>query len=242
MASSNFFAITKRDSLARGFRGAMREMKVRIIKRANLDETAKLHPLWGTSSTRSPIPRVIARETRSARQEARAILRDAEQRATEHIEKTKIEAAYRLEAFQDALNESLRGFEEECRALRERDIATQTQSLIPLATRIAEKIIRREVTLSPESVLEIVEKVLYEERARLDLTQPVTVRVHPRMKEFMEHHRARLAALMEHYEVSFVGDDTIDEGGCVLESRHYVFDARISTQLDAIASALSQTS
>ena len=104
-----------------------------------------------------------------------------------------------------------------------------------LAVRIAEKILGRELTLSPEAVIDVVATALGEARSRRHLR----VRVHPGDRPSLLEGRPRLEeVLIEGAILTLVDDDTIPRGGCIIETEVGTIDARLGSQLAAIERAL----
>ena len=109
--------------------------------------------------------------------------------------------------------------------------------LTTLAVRIAERILRRQLDLEPERVADIARGALEEARGRGDLV----MRVHSDDVSVLERERpSLLARLSVSAQLLIRADDTVDRGGCVIESDLGTVDARLDVQLAAIERALGQ--
>ena len=150
--------------------------------------------------------------------------------------------------YADGRAEGLRAASEQCKEYLDRiaDLARHAKvdrdalvqcaehELAALALAIAEKVIRREVSCDPALVLSIAQAAL--EKAVPG--GPVRILVHPDDAELLRSSwpEMRGAALFsQDWEV--VGDEKIERGGCVIETRGGSVDARITTQLRQVAAA-----
>jgi flagellar biosynthesis/type III secretory pathway protein FliH len=125
------------------------------------------------------------------------------------------------------------------RAQLERRIAEAERELMALAVRIAGRILRRDIALAPESVVEIAKAALDDAQGRHDFV----LRAHPDDVALLEAESpGLLARLSVSAHLLIRADDTIERGGCVVESELGVVDARLETQLEAIERALRETS
>jgi len=107
-----------------------------------------------------------------------------------------------------------------------------------LAVRIAERILRRELELRPEVIADVAKAALADARGRHDFV----LRVHPDDVAVLEADKpGLLARLSVSAHILIRADDSIDRGGCVVESEVGVVDARLTTQLAAIERALLES-
>jgi flagellar biosynthesis/type III secretory pathway protein FliH len=108
---------------------------------------------------------------------------------------------------------------------------------LAIATRMAEKIVGRAVELEPAVMADIAAEALAACRTRTGI---VALRVHPDDLAAVQARRAELAAGLGG-EVTFelVADETVERHGCVVDTAVGRIDARLSTLLAALASALS---
>ena len=102
---------------------------------------------------------------------------------------------------------------------------------VELAMAIAKKVIHRETSLDPGIVVEQVRR-LVQSIAEKGL---ITVRTHPSEMAHLQSFRAFVVGSDgQPARVSFEGDDSIQPGGCIVESSQYFIDAMVETQLDKI--------
>lgn len=103
------------------------------------------------------------------------------------------------------------------------------------AIAVAERIVKREIALDESVVL----RQMREAIRRIIGAETITMRVHPADEALVRSHRsAMLASADAVREILIEGDDTIERGGCILESATGNVDARIGTQMRQIESAL----
>jgi len=120
----------------------------------------------------------------------------------------------------------------------DRRIAAAEAEMRTLAVRIAERIVRRQLELAPEIVVDVARAALDEVRGRHDLV----MRVHPDDVAVLEQARpGLLARLSVSAHILIRADAAVGRGGCVLESEVGTVDARLETQLAAIERALQET-
>ncbi len=104
--------------------------------------------------------------------------------------------------------------------------------LLRLSITIAARILRREITLDPESIGGIVAAAL----SRLAGQEVTRVRVHPAHEAFL---RARLQALAPGQNITVSPDSSLAPGGAVFETSRGKVDASIEAQLAEIERGLS---
>lgn len=110
-----------------------------------------------------------------------------------------------------------------------------TSELRGLAVRIAEKLIGRSLTLSPETVVDIATEAL----RHAGEPRALRIRCNPDDLALLESGRPRLLARCTTVgAIQLEADEQVPVGGCVIESELGVVDARLSVQLDAIERAL----
>lgn len=119
---------------------------------------------------------------------------------------------------------------------RKRLIAAVEPEMISLAVAIAEKILHRELASHPEYVTGIVREALQQVNG-----QKAVIKVHERflqpVKELWEEINPNNGN-GKNWEVEV--DNTVEPGGCVIETGAGYIDAQLSTQLGAIREALEQ--
>lgn len=174
----------------------------------------------GTTGTR-------AEETPSDAEFARGFeqgRREAEQRMRAEAERAVEKERERIQTFLASLESQLRS---------EREMIEKTAARFALA--VAEKIVRREIQHDKEFVLGQVREAL----KRVVGVARVQLRVHPSDEPVVRSHRAGVAEGVDSLrEFSIEVDDTIEPGGCIIESDSGNVDARLATQLKQIEEAL----
>ena len=112
------------------------------------------------------------------------------------------------------------------------DSALQAEfNVVELALAIAKKIIHREIALDQGIVVEQV-RHLIQAIAENGL---ITVRANPSELAQLQSYRAFvLGSDGQPARLSFVGDESIHPGGCIVESSQYFIDATIDTKLQKI--------
>jgi flagellar assembly protein FliH len=113
-----------------------------------------------------------------------------------------------------------------------------TPAAIALATKMAEQIIGRAVSVAPEVMADIVGAALDACRPRGDW---VRVRVHPDDTAAVIARRDTLAGRAPPAAaIEIVADESVGRHGCVVETAVGRVDARLRTQLDALERALTE--
>ena len=118
---------------------------------------------------------------------------------------------------------------------RDRWLSSWEKSAVGLAVAIAEKILRQELETRPEVAIPIIAEAL-----QLAAGQPhVQVSMHPRDIELIQQAGLEMAQRLNTLgEGELVADERISRGGCLIDTRHGVIDARLETQLERIAAEL----
>lgn len=103
------------------------------------------------------------------------------------------------------------------------------------AVAVAERIVKREIALDDSVVM----RQMREAVRRIVGVDTITVRVHPEDEALVRSHRpAVLSSTDSVRELLIEGDESIERGGCILESPTGNVDARIGSQLRQIETAL----
>lgn len=156
--------------------------------------------------------------------------------AHELVESRAGEIATRLT--QDRLRTVLPAFQAAAEALqieRDRWLAAWEGAAVKLGAAIAQKLLRHELARRPEVSVSLIQEAL-----QLAAGQPqIQVRLNPcdleQLQSCGDEALGRLAGVGE---ARFAPDESITPGGCVVETRHGVIDARLETQLDRITAEL----
>jgi len=120
---------------------------------------------------------------------------------------------------------------------RQRLLASAKKDLLRLAVAVAEKILRREVARDDEVAVEMAARALAEARQRRE----VTLRIHPADAEAVRRSHERLLSALSRTRVLELREDpAVAPGGALVETEAGIIDARLETQLEAIAAALQE--
>ena len=139
---------------------------------------------------------------------------------------------------QDKLRTALPAFEALARSLeieRDRWITHWEAAAVQLSAAIAEKILRHELSRRPELAVAIIQEAL-----QLATGQPhLKLRLHPQDIELLQGcGQEALSRLESVGDAALVPDESISRGGCLIETRHGLIDARLETQLERITAEL----
>ena len=148
--------------------------------------------------------------------------------AAEEMEKrlviARTESDERIGALMEGIAQQVRAF-----------TASLEHDAYAFALAVAERIVKREILLDDEIVVRQVREAL----RRIVGVESIKVRVHPDDEVLVRSHRAALLALTDATrDVVIEPDNTIERGGCILESASGNVDARIATQLRQVEHAL----
>ena len=143
---------------------------------------------------------------------------------------------------QEQLRTVLPAFQAAVRALeieRDRWLSVWEGAAVKLSAAIAEKILRHELSKRPDLALPIVREAL-----QLAAGQPhVRLHLHPQdLKQLGASGQEAVAGLSALGQSELIADESIARGGCYIETRHGVIDARLETQLGRIAGELTEGS
>jgi len=139
------------------------------------------------------------------------------------------EAAARVEEALALLNEAVKE--------RKKIIKDSEGELLRLSLKIAEQIIRSEVSLHRDVSLNIVSEAI----GRVSDREQIIVRVNREDAEYLKRYKDRLAGMIDGVKsFSIIEDANIEPGGCVIETNLGFIDARIATKLKAIEEALQK--
>ncbi len=185
------------------------------------------------------IPPGAADDTGRAKTEAQKII----EKAFSEAEKVREEA--REEGRREGREESSARIEEALATLneavkeRKRIIRDAEGELLRLSLKIAEQIIRSEVSLHRDVSLNIVSEAI----GRVSDREQIIVRVNREDAEYLKRYKDRLAGMLDGVKsFSIIEDANIEPGGCVVETNLGFIDARIATKLKAIEEALQKVS
>jgi flagellar assembly protein FliH len=137
----------------------------------------------------------------------------------------------RLETVLPALDRVIEALDIE----RERWLTDWEGTAVRLSAIMAEKLVRRELSLHPELTVEVVREAL-----QLAAGRPqITVRLHPLDLAQLEENGPDIVERLSRLgETALTPDESLSRGGCLIETRQGVIDARIETQLSRIVEEL----
>lgn len=177
----------------------------------------------------------------SARAEAERILKRAKEEGFQLGKREGLEAA-RAEALEAAKREvrpvveAFRRAAEEICSLRERIMKEAEGDVVSLAIGVAELILQQPVKADPQVVVAQIRKAI----SVLGDEDEVVVKLNPVDLKVAKSHIGSVLPASNPMKLSLVPDKSVDRGGCVLECKRGMVDARIATQLDRAKAALLQ--
>jgi type III secretion protein L len=204
-------------------------MSSKIIKKATDEMETPVAPVAGA--------KIIDREVLAATDQARRILEAAQAQAEEiraQAQQEYEEAIRRgyQEGYEKGLAEWLRAIEEVHAGLTSLVEQAKPQ-IVRLALRVAEKILRQRLDLTPEAVVPMIDEALRSLRAQQNMR--VLLRVHPDDRPILEPHRQRwMERLPWLGSLDIVVDEDLPRGGCRIETDFGTVDATIETQIRVI--------
>lgn len=117
---------------------------------------------------------------------------------------------------------------------RRRLVSEARDDMLKLAFRVAGQIVERTVEMEPRVVEGMVERALSHVRGESD----VELRVHPDDRQVIDAARPTFEAELGGARIRVQEDDSVDRGGCILETDMNRVDARVGVQLDSLRAAL----
>ena len=182
--------------------------------------------------------KILKHQILNAEETARNILREANERAENHILDALTESeTIRNDAYENGREEASQEFLENILAAKEQRFQALNsieRDVLKLSVKIAEKIIGREIEADENVRGEIIMTALRQARQQ----EMMTVRVNAADLPLVEKMRERIDAFGRARYLDFVADQTIKEGGCLIESASGTIDARLETQLRVFEKAL----
>ena len=120
---------------------------------------------------------------------------------------------------------------------RKKIVKDSENEIARLALKIAEQIIRTEVSTNKEVVMNIVAEAIN----RVSDRETVIVKVNRDDIDSIKDYKDRLAGIVDGVKnLSILEDSQVDPGGCVIETNLGFVDARISTKLSLIEQAIGK--
>ncbi|MGB9613089.1 MAG: FliH/SctL family protein [Candidatus Margulisiibacteriota bacterium] len=189
--------------------------------------------------TPTPLVRIPTEDISRVKSEAQKIIEQAyaeaervrEEAREEGRQAGRQEAAEQIEEALATLNEAIKE--------RKKIIKDAENEILRLALRVAEQIIRSEVSLHRDVCLNIVAEAI----GRVSDREQIIVKVNREDAEYLKRYKDRLAGMLDGVKsFSIIEDSNIEPGGCVIETNLGFIDARISTKLKAIEEAFKKVS
>ena len=139
------------------------------------------------------------------------------------------EASARIEEALETLNQAVKE--------RKKIVKDAENEIVRLALKVAEQIIRSEVSMHRDVCLNIVSEAI----GRVSDREQIIVKVNREDAEYLKRYKDRLAGMLDGVKsFSIVEDSNIEPGGCVIETNLGFIDARIGTKIRAIEEALNK--
>lgn len=214
-----------------------------LIKRDYLEDTGTLliekAPVTLHARREEPILSITATDIPQAKSEAQKIvekaLREAQAVREEAREQGKREGREESSARLDEALTTLNAAVKERKTI----IKDAEGELLRLSLKIAEQIIRSEVSLHRDVSLNIVSEAI----SRVSDREQIIVRANREDAEYLKRYKDRLAGMLDGVKsFSILEDANVEAGGCIIETNLGFVDARISTKLKAIEEALLKVS
>jgi len=173
-----------------------------------------------------------------AKGEAEQIVRKAMEEAgniREHAKESGLEEARRIaeETASDKVKEALETLNQAV-IERKKIIKDAEGEVLRLALKVAEQIIKSEVSLHRDVSLNIVSDAI----SRVSDREQVIIKVNREDLENIKKYKDRIGSIVDGIKsLSIVEDSAVEPGGCVIETNLGYVDARISTKIAAIEEA-----
>lgn len=142
----------------------------------------------------------------------------------------RAEASTHIEEALETLNQAVKE--------RKKIVKDAENEILRLALKIAEQIIRSEVSLHRDVCLNIVAEAI----SRISDREQVIIRVNREDSEYLKRYKDRLTGMLDGVKsFSILEDANVEPGGCLIETNLGFIDAKISTKLKSIEEALKKT-
>jgi flagellar assembly protein FliH len=174
-----------------------------------------------------------------AEEKARRVFEDANRKIIEQrkraeeegrargLQEGKKEVAARLEEAFRVLNEAIKQ--------RKKIIKDAEAEILRLSIKVAEQIVRSEVSLHRDVCLNIISEAI----GRVSDREQIIIKVSRDDLEQVKKYKDRIAGLVDGVKTfSVLEDSNVEAGGCIIETNLGYVDARISTKLNIIEDAL----
>ena len=185
--------------------------------------------------------KVIPAEDFSTLMEASDIIARAKEDAKRYKEVVETECQKLKEDAKEAgfaeglekFNEHLIHFDKQLRVIN-MDLQKQ---ILPLALKAAKKIVGEQLSLHPETIVEIVIQTL----APVTQNRRFTIYVNKVDKEILEAEKTRIKSILEQVQVLTISErPDIAPGGCIIETESGIINASVENQWRALESAFEK--
>jgi flagellar assembly protein FliH len=165
---------------------------------------------------------------RAARMDADRIRRESRELGySEGVKKANLESTARTQEALETLNQAL--------AARKTIISEAESDILRLAIKVAEQVIRNEITLHRDVAMNIISEAI----ARVSDREQIILKVNKEDIENVKRYKDRLASVIDGVKSFSILEDTqVEPGGCIIETNLGFIDARIKTRIDQIEHAL----
>ena len=220
----------------------MRSNKMGLIKRDKIEEKGIIElkrEMAPPPKKEAARPRLAPKEIPAAKTEAERIISQAmseaesvrEEAREAGKEEGRAEVASRIEEAMETLNQAVKE--------RKEIIKDSEQEILRLALKVAEQIIRSEVSLHRDVCLNIVAEAI----SRVSDREQIIVRANREDAEYLKRYKDRLAGMLDGVKsFSILEDSNVEPGGCVIETNLGFIDSKISTKLKSIEESLKKLS
>ena len=120
---------------------------------------------------------------------------------------------------------------------REAILREAEEMIVQLAVSVAKTILHREVQLDPK----VIKAVAKESLKLVEGRKRVSIKIHPSdSNELKELEKDILSTTQAIKDLDIIEDDSVNPGGCIIETDSGIVDAQLNTQLDEIAMSLME--
>ncbi|MFH1347814.1 MAG: FliH/SctL family protein [Candidatus Margulisiibacteriota bacterium] len=163
-----------------------------------------------------------------AMKEADAIREEAREAGREE---GRSEASTHIEEALGTLNQAI--------TERKKIIKDSEQEILRLAIKVAEQIIKSEVSMHRDVCLNIVAEAI----SRVSDREQIIIRVNRDDAEYLKRYKDRLTGMLDGVKsFSIIEDANVEAGGCVIETNLGFVDAKIETKIKSIEEFLKKAS
>jgi flagellar assembly protein FliH len=192
----------------------------------------------GMTSSKETDSAVFDRMRQQVQQEAESVLNDARSEAEAlrrqgYEEGKKAAQAELQEQYKNSLKKVFDATKE---AVEQRDkiIRSAEPEILKLATKIAMQLIHSEITLNRDVIMNVVSDAIN----KITDKEQVIIKVNQADLERVKDHKEDIEDMLDGAKnLSIVPDKKVEAGGCIIETKVGLVDARVSTKVEAIEKA-----